>query len=76
MRRYDFPAAPVVIGLVLGPLLEQSFRQSIAIGQGDPTIFVTRPISCVLLLIAFAIPVFVGLSRIRHRSKAAAAARC
>jgi putative tricarboxylic transport membrane protein len=74
MRRYDFPAAPVVIGLVLGPLLEQSFRQSIAIGQGDPTIFLTRPISCTLLLIAFAIPVVVGLQRIRLRNKASVAA--
>ncbi|MEI5680662.1 tripartite tricarboxylate transporter permease [Mesorhizobium sp. CGMCC 1.15528] len=61
MRRYGFPPAPVIIGLVLGPLLEQSFRQSIAIGQGDPGVFLSRPIACALLVVALIIPILIGI---------------
>ena len=35
MRRYDFPAAPVIIGMILGPLAEQNFRQAMTISAGD-----------------------------------------
>ena len=52
MRRYRIPLAPVVLAVVLGPLLEQAFRRAMAIAGGDPTIFVTRPLSAVLLLLA------------------------
>jgi putative tricarboxylic transport membrane protein len=66
MRRYDFPIAPAILGLVLGPLLEQEFRKSVAISVGDPMIFFTRPISAVILLVASVIL----LSAVRARSKA------
>ena len=52
MRRYDFPAAPVIIGMILGPMAEQNFRQAMTISQGDMTTFLTRPISATLLAIA------------------------
>jgi len=52
MRLYDFPIAPAILGLVLGPLAEQEFRKSIAISVGDPTIFLTRPISLTILVVA------------------------
>jgi putative tricarboxylic transport membrane protein len=52
MRRYDFPTAPVIIGMILGPLAEQNFRQAMTISQGDMTTFLTRPISATLLLLA------------------------
>ena len=52
MRLYDFPIAPAILGLVLGPLAEQEFRKSIAISVGDPTIFLSRPISATILVIA------------------------
>lgn len=55
MKRYDFPVAPVVIGMILGPLAEQSFRQALTISQGDWTTFLTRPISAVFLTIALAL---------------------
>ena len=48
------PLAPAVIGVILGPLAEQQFRRSLAIG-GSPSIFVSRPISFTLLLLALAI---------------------
>jgi putative tricarboxylic transport membrane protein len=52
MRRYGFPIAPTILGIVLGPLIEQEFRRSLAISVGDPTIFFTRPVSAVILVIA------------------------
>jgi putative tricarboxylic transport membrane protein len=52
MRRFDFPAAPVIIGMILGPLAEQEFRRAMTIGQGDPTLFLTRPLSASLLALA------------------------
>jgi putative tricarboxylic transport membrane protein len=52
MRRYDFPTAPVIIGMILGPLAEQNFRQAMTISQGDMTVFLTRPLSATLLAIA------------------------
>ena len=58
MRVYDFPLAPAVLGLVLGPLSEQQFRRALAISEGDLTVFVTRPISATLL--ALAVVVLLG----------------
>jgi putative tricarboxylic transport membrane protein len=52
MRRLDFPIAPTILGLVLGPRIEQEFRRALAISQGDPTTFITRPISAAILLVA------------------------
>jgi len=52
MRRYDFPVAPCIIGLILGKLAEAQFRRAMTISQGDPSVFVTHPISLALLIIA------------------------
>lgn len=52
MRRFDFPVAPLIVGLILGPMLEQSVRQALTISQGQWSTFFTRPISAMLLLIA------------------------
>jgi putative tricarboxylic transport membrane protein len=52
MRRYDFPTAPVIIGMILGPMAEQNFRQAMTISQGDLMTFLTRPISLTLLVLA------------------------
>jgi putative tricarboxylic transport membrane protein len=54
MRRYDFPTAPVIIGMILGPLAEQNFRQAMTIAAGDWTVFFTRPLSAMLLALAAA----------------------
>jgi putative tricarboxylic transport membrane protein len=53
MRRHGFPMAPVVLGVVLGPLIEQEFRRSLLISVGNPAIFFTRPLSMVILILAF-----------------------
>lgn len=52
MRRFDFPTAPVVIGMILGPMCEQEFRRALTISQGDMSVFVTRPISATILAVA------------------------
>jgi putative tricarboxylic transport membrane protein len=52
MRKFDFPTAPVIIGMILGPMAEQNFRQALTISAGDLTTFVTRPLSASLLAIA------------------------
>jgi putative tricarboxylic transport membrane protein len=70
MRRYDFPTAPVIIGMILGPLAEQNFRQSMTISAGDWTVFFTRPLSLTILIIAFllvAVPQLYGFLKERQR---------
>ncbi len=52
MRVKAFPLVPAVLGLILGPLSEQHFRRAMAISEGDPSVFFTRPLSAVLLLVA------------------------
>jgi putative tricarboxylic transport membrane protein len=52
MRRFDFPAAPLIVGLILAPLGEQSMRQALTISQGDWSTFFTRPLSGSLMVVA------------------------
>jgi putative tricarboxylic transport membrane protein len=53
MRRYDYPVAPMVVGLILGPMAEQQLRRALQISLGDPMILLENPISATLLGIAF-----------------------
>jgi putative tricarboxylic transport membrane protein len=64
MRRYDFGVGPMILGVILGPLLEAQFRRALQISQGDLSVFITRPISAVLLLIAVAVLVIPYLPRL------------
>jgi putative tricarboxylic transport membrane protein len=52
MKRLDYPAAPLVLGLVLGDSMERALRQSLMMSQGDLSILVSRPISAVVLALA------------------------
>ncbi len=52
MRRLDYPAAPLVLGLVLGDPMERALRQSLMMSQGDLSILVSRPISATILVLA------------------------
>ena len=52
MKRLDYPAAPLVLGLVLGDPMERALRQSLMMSQGDLSILVSRPISAVVLALA------------------------
>jgi putative tricarboxylic transport membrane protein len=51
LRKLDFETAPIVLGLVLAPMMELSLRQSLALSGGRYDIFVTRPISLILLAV-------------------------
>jgi putative tricarboxylic transport membrane protein len=59
--------APLLLGFVLGPMLEENLRRAMILGRGDPTTFVTRPISLVLLLMAVAVLVIVFLPQVRQK---------
>jgi putative tricarboxylic transport membrane protein len=66
MRRFDFPAAPLIIGLILGPMAEQSMRQALTISQGQWSTFFTRPISGTLMAVSIAlllVPIVIRLIR-------------
>jgi putative tricarboxylic transport membrane protein len=69
MRRYDFPVGPMILGVILGPMLETQFRRALQLSQGDLSIFVTRPISAVLLLAAVAALVLPYLPRLLGRGR-------
>ena len=55
MRVYDFPVAPVLIGLILGPMAETQLRRALAIGQGNPATLVATPLAATLLVLAAAV---------------------
>jgi len=54
-RKIDWPLAPTVLALILGPMMERALRTSLEMSAGDLSIFVTRPITIVLLILAAAI---------------------
>jgi putative tricarboxylic transport membrane protein len=71
MRKLDYPAAPMVLGLVLGDAMERALRQSLMMSQGDLTILVARPISAVMLALALLIllvPLFGKINRLRLKA--------
>jgi putative tricarboxylic transport membrane protein len=65
MRKLDFPAAPLVLGLVLGDAMERALRQSLMMSQGSLSILVTRPLSAILLSITFLIVLTPLLQKVR-----------
>jgi putative tricarboxylic transport membrane protein len=52
LRKFDFDPAPLVLGLVIAPILEQSLRQSLIMSNGNYLIFFSRPISLSLLIVS------------------------
>ena len=69
MRRYDFPVGPMILGVILGPLMEAQFRRALQISEGDLSVFVTRPISLVILLFAAAALFLPYLPRLLGRGR-------
>ena len=67
LSKLRFEPAPLLLGFVLGPLLEENLRRAMILSRGDPTTFVTRPISAGLLVLALAVLVLVFLPQIRKR---------
>ena len=65
--RMECEMAPLLLGFVLGPMLEEYLRRAMLLSRGDPTVFVTRPLSAVLLGLAVAALVFVALPMISKK---------
>ena len=67
MRKLDYPMAPAVLAIVLGPLAETSMRQSLLISQGSFSIFFTRPISGLIMVIAIVLFTMPIINYFRQR---------
>jgi len=73
MKKLDYEAAPLVLALVLGPIMENAVRRSLVISDGDPTVFFTRPISAIFLILGLLIlfsPLFLKKKRVRPELRA------
>jgi putative tricarboxylic transport membrane protein len=66
MVRYDFPVAPMVLAQILGGMMESNYRRAMTMSRGDPTIFLRRPITVVILVLA----VFTTVVAIRRQQQA------
>jgi putative tricarboxylic transport membrane protein len=72
MRRLKYDSAPLVLALVLGPMMERSFREAMMISKGDLTVFVTRPISATLITVGVLVMVLpLLLAALRPKSAGA-----
>ncbi len=71
LKKLDFDAAPMILALILGPMLEKNFRQSLFMSRGDPMIFLQRPISLAFLIALVLILAGPGLWQIVRRRRSA-----
>ncbi|MBZ4653448.1 MAG: protein of unknown function transrane [Peptococcaceae bacterium] len=71
MKKTDFPASPLILCLILADMFETSLKQSLSMAQGNPLIFLSRPISLVLILIALVLAGFSIYTRYSDPKKAA-----
>jgi TctA family transporter len=69
--RLECEPAPMILGFVLGPLMEENLRRAMRISSGDPMIFLQRPISLGLLIAAFLLCLLVALPAIRSKREEA-----
>src|SRR6202795_1895289 len=65
--KHDFEPAPLLLGMVLGPLMEENLRRALLISRGDWTVFLTRPLSAVLMAIAASLLVLAVLPSLRKK---------
>lgn len=70
MNLLRYPTAPVLLGFILGPLIEEHFKRALLVSRGDMMIFVDRPISATLLSIAGLLLVLSAWQTIHMRRKA------
>ena len=63
--------APLILGFVLGPMMEENLRRGMLLSRGDPSVFFTRPLSLAFLLMALAMLVVVAVPAIRRRREEA-----
>jgi putative tricarboxylic transport membrane protein len=75
LRKLGFDLAALVLALVLGPMIEKTFRQSLIMSQGDPLVFLTRPISGTLMAAVVAVVLWPALRHLVARSRPARSRR-
>jgi putative tricarboxylic transport membrane protein len=68
LRKFDFDPAPLVLGLVIAPILEQSLRQSLIMSNGNYLIFFSRPISLSLMMVSIGLLALAAYAFVLHRS--------
>src|SRR3546814_18206061 len=66
-KKLDCDPAPMILGFVLGPMLEENFRRALVLSEGDFSVFVREPISATFLALAVLILVLSALPRGRQR---------
>ena len=65
--KLDCEPAPLLLGFVLGPMMEENLRRALLLSRGDPTVFATRPLSLALLVVAAALLAIVVLPAVRRK---------
>jgi TctA family transporter len=63
--------APLLLGLILGPMMEENLRRTLLLSRGDPSVFATRPISAGLLAAAILLVLIIALPNMRRRREEA-----
>lgn len=71
MKRFNFPIPPLTIGLVLGNLFETNLRRSLLLSDGNPMIFITRPVSCAILILSLLFMFLPDIKAFMDKRKAA-----
>jgi len=66
-KKFDYEGAPLVLALVLGPIMETSLRRSLLLSSGNPMIFISRPISALLLLISLCLLIYPFIPWLRRK---------
>jgi putative tricarboxylic transport membrane protein len=66
-KKLKYEAAPLIMAMVLSPLMENNFRQSLLLSQGDFMIFFSRPLSASLMVIAILLLILPNLAWVRKR---------
>jgi TctA family transporter len=69
--KLDCEPAPLILGFVLGPMMEENLRRALLISRGDPSVFVTEPISLAFLLVSAALLLVVAAPWIRSKREEA-----
>jgi putative tricarboxylic transport membrane protein len=71
LLKLDCEPAPLILGFILGPLMEENLRRSLMIAFGDVTVFVTRPISAAFLIASVTLLVVIALPSLRAKREEA-----
>jgi putative tricarboxylic transport membrane protein len=67
LRKFDYPVAPAVLAIVLGPIAEPTLRQSLLLSSGDPSIFFTRPIAGPIMVVAIILILLPAIKYLRPK---------